>query len=219
MTRLIFVRHGNTFCPNEKAVWLGPLDDLPLVAEGKRQAISLAEALLGSGTKPAAIFCGPLQRMLRFAEILARGLNLGEPPIIDQRLTEIDYGGWRGLSNEEVIERFGECEFFGWYEGNFWPNSASWNSNERDFNELVRSFVRYVVSEYGVDQTVIAVTSHGVLKCLGESLGQRRAGPHWPSFHRVNTGNFCDLICGQESVHVISWNESPNRMLRGAAMV
>ena len=48
--RLILSRHGNTFSPGEKAVWVGRRSDLPLVEEGRRQAVRHWARLVSAGT-------------------------------------------------------------------------------------------------------------------------------------------------------------------------
>ena len=71
--QLLFARHGNTFGPGDKVVWVGRETDLPLVDKGLEQAAAAADALKRKGLIPDAIYCASLQRTRRFATIVARG--------------------------------------------------------------------------------------------------------------------------------------------------
>ena len=126
--RLIISRHGNTFSHSEKVVWIGGEADPPLVPEGERQASGLGIALRAAKCIPSAAYCSPLQRAHRYAEIALATAGVSRPLIVDRRLNEIDYGSWNGLSNDEVLRRFGPREFFGWYHRSIWPASQCWNS-------------------------------------------------------------------------------------------
>lgn len=210
--RLILCRHGNTFTPGGPAVWLGAHDDPPLTADGTAQARRLGDALAEARIVPSAIYCGPLLRMHRFAEILSVRLDLDDPPIVDACLNEIDHGGWNGLSNEEVVRRFGGQDFYDWYERNIWPSSG-WASAEADIHDAIRSFMRRMAGRYSARQVVVSVTGHGVLKCLGRQMQNRMDSGLSRGWHRVNTGNVCDLICDGERVRVASWNREPAHAL------
>lgn len=216
--RLILCRHGNTFTPGEPAVWLGADDDPPLTVEGAGQSRRLGDALVGARIVPCAIFCGPLLRMYAFAEILSARMNLDAPPVVDQRLSEIDHGCWNGLSNEEVVERFGGRDFYDWYERNIWPSSG-WASAETDFHGAVRRFIHDVGGKYDAEQTVIAITGHGVLKCLGLQMRKKAEAGLPRGWHRVDTGNICDLICGGDRIRAVSWNERPDLALGRALAI
>ena len=42
---LLLARHGNTFEPSDKVVWVGARTDLPLTSMGREQAAALGEGL------------------------------------------------------------------------------------------------------------------------------------------------------------------------------
>ena len=87
---IICARHGNTFAPGERVVFVGANEDVPLVPSGEEQALRLGAALREARIAPAVVLCGPLQRTRRYAELVAEKLGLGMKPIVDARLTEID---------------------------------------------------------------------------------------------------------------------------------
>jgi probable phosphoglycerate mutase len=82
--QILFVRHGNTFDPGDKVVWVGGETDLPLVDKGGAQAQAVAEALRRCNLVPDRIFAASLQRTRRTADIIAAELGL-PPPIVDER--------------------------------------------------------------------------------------------------------------------------------------
>ncbi len=62
MQYLLLARHGNTFAPGQKVVWVGARNDLSLVESGLAQAHVLAEALEKASVKPDAIYAATLKR-------------------------------------------------------------------------------------------------------------------------------------------------------------
>ena len=54
--KLIIARHGNTFDPKDKVVWVGSRNDLPLVSKGVAQAHNLAKDLKNRELLPSKIF-------------------------------------------------------------------------------------------------------------------------------------------------------------------
>ena len=46
---ILFARHGNTFGPGDKVVWVGRETDLPLVEKGLAQAEAAGQALVRAG--------------------------------------------------------------------------------------------------------------------------------------------------------------------------
>lgn len=79
---MIICRHGRTFTDDEAAYDLGPTDDPRLTVEGIRQAIAIGK----SGFIAKQIFCGPMQRHVAFATIIA--LYHTAPVSIDTDLNE-----------------------------------------------------------------------------------------------------------------------------------
>src|SRR5277367_5832540 len=107
---LVLARHGNTFEPGQKTVWVGARNDLALSTRGIEQAQELAEACKENGITFDTIVSGPLRRTRDYARIVRDSIKAEAAPLVDERLDEIDYGSWSGLSDQEVIERFGESD-------------------------------------------------------------------------------------------------------------
>jgi broad specificity phosphatase PhoE len=100
MTEIILARHGETEW-NVQEVFRGRVD-VELNQRGIKQAELLAEHL--SRLKLDAIYSSPLRRAVKTAEIIAslHRLNVKIAP----GLIDFDYGKWRGLSHQEVKDKY-----------------------------------------------------------------------------------------------------------------
>ena len=202
---LYLVRHGNTFAPGEKVVWVGSRNDLPLVEKGLEQANAAGRWFAENAIIPSAIYCGPLSRTRTFAGIISTKLALASNPIVDDRLNELDYGEWSGLSDAEVIERFGEEDFKGWRDEARWPKSGNWGKSERDVTEEAESFLKSIALQYAGAESVIAVSSNGRLKFFLKACKNTVAQTEVS----VKTGNICKLRLVDGVFEVEFWNKKP----------
>ena len=97
MLRLFLVRHGET-ADNIQMRYLG-ISDVPLTANGTRQARRVATAL--SKLPIRAIISSPMRRAVDTAAIIhaACGADLR----LDDRLAEGSFGNWEGRTRAEVL--------------------------------------------------------------------------------------------------------------------
>lgn len=96
--RMVYiVRHGAVQSQIDPKRFIGQVD-LPLNAEGLRQAEALAETLLD--TPLSAVFCSDLERSSNTAKIIAGPHQISCTPRRDLR--EISLGRWEGMSFDEV---------------------------------------------------------------------------------------------------------------------
>ncbi len=101
---LVLIRHGETAWSRDGRHT--GTTDLPLVPEGEACARRAGELI--DGMPFAGVFCSPMQRARRTAELA--GLS---DPVIDDDLREWDYGGYEGLSTPQIREQLGhEWEIF-----------------------------------------------------------------------------------------------------------
>lgn len=207
--RLILARHGNTFGPSDKVVWAGTTNDLPLVESGLKQAQKAADYFLEHKIVPKAIYCSPLQRTRRFAEIIIERLNLNYKPIVDSRLSEIDYGQWTGLSDEEIIQRFGADEFKRWGEQSEWPYNSSWGGTEYDTIKDVYAFADDLESTYSTKDTVVAVTSNGRLRYFLMLIEGEFEKRRQEKRLKVKTGNLCEISLNNGFCALNFWDKDP----------
>src|SRR5215813_4041423 len=96
MLRLFLVRHGETDWNRERRI-VGR-QEISLNEIGRKQAQTLKEAMAGFPFD--AIYSSPVCRARETAKIL--GEDRGLEPILDERMVEIHYGDWVGMTFEQV---------------------------------------------------------------------------------------------------------------------
>ena len=87
---------------SEPEQYLGQRVQASLTERGRRDAEALARRL--EGVAVDRIISSPLGRAVETAQILAD--RIGAAIETDERLTELDYGAWEGLTVEEIDRRF-----------------------------------------------------------------------------------------------------------------
>lgn len=188
MTRLILMRHGNTFEEGQTPIQVGARTDLPLTAFGKEQAQRMAKYLQAKGLVPQSVFAGALKRQTESAEIIAKefGLQFQHAP----PLTEIDYGLWEGLTSNEIVQRWPR-EYDEWSKKAIWQNEIFRGS----FEEIWHQIEQWFQTLRNSSEIVLGVTSHGLLRFFRNE--------------KVKTGHFCELNLQSHRVEICSWNLNP----------
>jgi alpha-ribazole phosphatase/probable phosphoglycerate mutase len=107
VTTLYLIRHGETEGSEVKR-YKGSID-VPLSERGIAQ-IRSASVFINS-SKLSAVYCSPLSRALKSAEIISEphGLN----PVIMPDLRERSFGVWEGMSFDEIKKQYPD-EFKAW---------------------------------------------------------------------------------------------------------
>jgi broad specificity phosphatase PhoE len=103
MTVVYLVRHGETTLNTEGRLQGGTID-APLTAKGESQVEAIASLLareLAGRSSPIRLQSSPLGRALATARIIAARVPT-TPTAIDERLREIDFGRWTGLTFAEI---------------------------------------------------------------------------------------------------------------------
>lgn len=109
MARWFIARHGETVF-NAAARMQGDVLHTPLTRAGFAQAEAIGEALLGAlGPAPElALWASPTGRALQTLAIAAEHLRLDwHGARTDERLSEMDMGGWGGRFYEEIAKAHG----------------------------------------------------------------------------------------------------------------
>jgi broad specificity phosphatase PhoE len=215
---VILSRHGNTFNPHDPVVWTGSKNDLSLVKKGEQQALALVQYLRDENIVPSAVYCGPLQRTKRYAEIVVSELCLDKEPRVDQRLNEVDYGDWTGLTTRQVIARHGKEVFEGWDQKSVWPplNGGGWGGSPEALRLEVRSFMDELMRTHRANDVILVISSNGRLRYFlsliknepdSETEFDRRikAGTF-----KVKTGNICKMMIQNGDISLESWNQNPS---------
>ena len=184
VTRLIVVRHGNTFNSGDVILRVGSATDIPLTETGMRQAYAAGELLASEGINVDVIFHAPLQRTSQSAV----GIAASVPDAVLQEaefLTELDYGNDDGRPEDEVVIRLGMVENPGMITADTtldevrsagkaalkrWDSEAvlpaGWHFLADRAAQLEADWLEFagmVASEYA-GKTVVAVTSNGIAR-------------------------------------------------------
>ena len=98
MLRLLLIRHGETDWNAEGRIQ--GQSDVPLNPRGHQQAERLAHYLAEEPV--TAIYASDLLRASETARYVAQALSM--PAAYDQRLREVHFGEWQGMTFEEVLQ-------------------------------------------------------------------------------------------------------------------
>ena len=156
MTEIILVRHGQTDW-NLTEIFRGRID-IPLNETGIEQAALLSEYL--SNIKMDVIYSSPLKRALKTAEMIAQKHKLKVN--ISPGLIDFDYGGWQGLSHQEVIDNYEEL-YTRWIdrpEQVIMPNGESLDDVRKRSVAVVKDLVT------GFDGIIVLVSHRVVNKVI-----------------------------------------------------
>lgn len=166
-TRLVIVRHGNTFLPGETTTRVGARTDLGLVE--KEKGLAAGNYLLNKGVVPDVIYSGPLKRHYQTAELLCQSLGIATSEIKTENFfNEIDYGVDENMPEEDVLLRLGNGDT---EKGkdiiDLWNKEAvvpdGWKVNP---DELKKGWIRFadkVVAEH-LGKTTLLVSSNGTMR-------------------------------------------------------
>jgi broad specificity phosphatase PhoE len=206
--QIVFARHGNTFGPGDKVVWVGRASDLPLVERGRDQAHEAAAALKTLELRPSVVVSGTLKRTRGFAEIVCADLGITDHRI-DSRLDEIDYGAWEGLSTEDIAALpGGAAAQDAWQKHDVWPEEAGWSSSKADILAALGGVLADLITgQYGPRPLV--VSSNGILRFAPGLLHAPTTGPL-----QLKTGALgcCDHRDGGWAVRF--WGMAPKDAIR-----
>lgn len=203
MPVLILARHGNTFEKGQTPTMVGARTDMPLTQEGEAQGHALAEKL-ASYFPLGGIITGPLIRTKRFAEIISQKAN--NVFVIDERLTEVDYGLWENKTSADIAAQYGPEILENWEKEGIWPQDMNWAPSEEKLKRNIHMFLdeqhKKLLGHGALNRVVI--TSNGILRFV-----YRHLTDHAPdAAAKVKTGNYCVLMPTQEEWKIEGWNLS-----------
>jgi probable phosphoglycerate mutase len=197
MSRVIIIRHGNTFNQGDTVLRVGSRTDLPLTKGGEEQLNLLAFHFKEHGIFPSKIYCGALQRATKSAVILSEVLHA--PIIKDSRFNEVDYGSDDGLPESDVIARVGEKALKEWEE--FGTPPSGWNINAAEIKERWRTFFLNELSSH--DELIFVVTSNGVARFALQMASNFTSFPL-----KLRTGAYGELEIDKRNSEIVvkSWD-------------
>ena len=191
VTRLIVVRHGNTFNSGDVILRVGSATDIPLTEKGVAQGNAVGRDLAAAGIKVDAIFSAPLLRTRRSAEEIASYYD-DMPVVVEPFLTELDYGMDDGQPEDDIVLRVGIVESNGRIGAQTsldelreagkaalkkWDSEAvlprAWEHLALRAAQLEKDWAEFgkkIASEFA-GKTVVAVTSNGIARFSKVLLG------------------------------------------------
>lgn len=155
MLRILLIRHGETDWNRDRRI-MGR-EEIPLNETGRRQAHYMKESL---GSAPLdAIFTSPVMRAQETAQILAEGRDL--EPREDERLVEVDYGEWVGMTFVAVRKLPGYVPYYLRLEESVAPGGESlYQVRDRGMSFLEE------LNQKNSNQTIAVVSHADWIKCV-----------------------------------------------------
>lgn len=162
VTTLYLIRHGETEGSETKR-YKGSID-VPMSKNGieqitKTSAFIRAEVLKHGSSevthKLTAVYCSPLNRALKSAEIIAESNGL--KPIVIEDLRERSFGIWEGMSFTEIKEKYPQ-EFEAW-AGNPLRYSPIDGESTLEVRDRAVKAVDNLLSNHNSEH--IAIVAHG----------------------------------------------------------
>lgn len=159
MTYLYLVRHGETDW--NKARKIQGKTDIPLNETGRAQAWETGKLL--ARRRWHGIVSSPLARAADTARIIAEGLGLPEPDMLDA-IVERNYGEAEGLTGDELASRF--------------PGNTAVVGRETREAVADRALPALIeLAEQNLGRSIIVVSHGGVIRTLLREVGPDH-GPH-----------------------------------------
>ncbi|WP_423068833.1 histidine phosphatase family protein [Devosia sp. CN2-171] len=192
MTRLVIVRHGNTFETGEEPRRVGARTDLPLTAAGVEQARALGWHFAKNRVQFDRVLSSPLIRTRQTAsEIVDK-----EPETADF-LNEIDHGADENLTEDAVIARIGAEALERWEQSLVAP--PGWDVGADRRIAAWREFARTA------DGTILLVTSNGAARFALAALGLMGED----GAQKLRTGSYGVIDLYGAKARLIGWNQRP----------
>lgn len=198
-TKVVVIRHGNTFNPDETPRRVGGRTDLSLAKSGITQAKSLGSHLKKEGLIPHAITSASLKRTLQTAQYLLHGMQLSLPITMNSLFNEIDYGPDENQPEEKVIERIGRSALQLWDELGVPP--SGWNVNPDQIILSWKTFLQRCLHQK-TGQTTFVITSNGVARFIPQAIDAPQKEI------KLKTGSF-GLLEFNSNWNITRWNERP----------
>ncbi|MCB0934286.1 MAG: MSMEG_4193 family putative phosphomutase [Mycobacterium sp.] len=173
---VILLRHGRS-TSNTAHTLAGRSEGVELDEKGHAQAAALVERLQGLPVK--ALVRSPLLRCRLTVEPLAAALGL--EPVVDERLSEVDYGQWTGRPLTELLREPLWSVVQQQPSAAVFPEGEGLAQVQARAVAAVREHDRRLRAEHGSDTLWVACTHGDVIKAVvADALGA-----HLDSFQRI----------------------------------
>lgn len=150
VTTLYLIRHGETEGSEVKR-YKGSID-VPLSEKGIRQIKRASDFIKD---KLTAVYCSPLSRALKSAEIISEPHGL--KPVVIHGIRERSFGIWEGMSFDEIKEKYPE-EFEAWADNPLKYNPVEGESTIEVRDRVIRA-LDMILNNHNDEH--IAIIAHG----------------------------------------------------------
>jgi probable phosphoglycerate mutase len=195
-TRLVIVRHGNTFEKGDVVTRVGGRTDLPLSPSGMKQAEALARHFAAQPFATAR--SGPLKRTRTTAMTILAAQASAPELTAELFLREIDYGPDENRPEPEVVARVGADAMEAWEKRSVPP--PGWRV---DPQALIGNWQELFADLRGEAGTHLLVTSNGIARFALAAAGVERDDA------KLATGAYGVVELDGEHVAVRVWNVRP----------
>ncbi len=205
---VILLRHGRS-TSNTAGTLAGRSEGVDLDDKGREQA----QAVVGRiGTLPIrAIVCSPLLRCERTVEPLASALGLD--PIVDERISEVDYGSWTGRKIGDLVKEPLWAVVQQQPSAAVFPDGEGLAAVQARAVAAVREHDRLLAEQHDGDVLWLACTHGDVIKAIvADALGT-----HLDSFQRITADPAAMSVIRYTSVRpfVIHVNHTGDQLTAG----
>lgn len=173
---VILLRHGRSVS-NTAHTLAGRSEGVELDEKGMAQAAALVERL--DGLPIRALVRSPLLRCRLTLEPLAAALGLD--PVVDERLSEVDYGQWTGRKLSELVTEPLWSVVQQQPSAAVFPEGEGLAAVQSRAVAAVREHDRRLAAAHGADVLWVACTHGDVIK----SVVADALGSHLDSFQRI----------------------------------
>ncbi|NND77043.1 MAG: histidine phosphatase family protein [Flavobacteriales bacterium] len=203
LKRIVIVRHGETDLNNQGR--LNSVTDTDLNAKGIKQVHALGEAF--KNKKIDLIISSPLMRAKQTAMIISKYCfekNEENELVIDNRLLELDFGSFEGMTQEEIKVSGRWDDFLDWRReyNPVIPEGAE------DFRIAEKRATLFMEDIFSRPEQNIILVSHGhfsrilISKCILGSSAE---------FHRrlrLDNAHLCEILIEKKAPRLISFNST-----------
>jgi len=173
---VILLRHGRSTA-NTSHTLAGRSEGVDLDAKGREQAAAVVDRL--GGLPIRAIVRSPLLRCASTVAPLADALGL--TPLVDERISEVDYGSWTGRKISELVKEPLWAVVQQQPSAAVFPDGEGLAAVQARAVTAVREHDRRLADEHGSDVLWVACTHGDVIKAVvADALGT-----HLDSFQRI----------------------------------
>jgi alpha-ribazole phosphatase len=157
--KFLLIRHGQTDW-NLAQRFQGQ-SDIPLNEVGKKQAMALADRLTNESIN--IVYSSDLQRAIETSKIIMQMSDCKPDLHPDQRLREVNFGDWEGLTYDEIKEKHPNT--LNAWENDIYKNAPPNGETLEGLAMRVQSVLNELSAKYN-DQTILIVAHGGVLQTL-----------------------------------------------------